>query len=192
MPPRSWNFLKGLAGLGMLCWFITALPIPTLAQTSPYTPYQLKALYLHNFAKYTEWPKEVLGDESAPFVLGILGKDPFGKAIEIIEGKPIKGRKLMVKHFSSVQEVKDCHLLFICSSESDRLPQILKALEKSSILTIAEVEGFLQNSGMINLVAEQKSAGSQSVAFEINRAAAEKVNLKLDTQLLKLAKRVKS
>ena len=161
-------------------------------QASPYTAYQLKALYLHNFAKYTEWPKEALGDENAPFVLGILGKDPFGKAIEIIEGKSIKGRKLKVKHFTNVQEVKDCHLLFICSSETDRLPQILKALEKSSILTIAEVEGFLQHSGMINLVAEQKSAGSQSVAFEINRAAAEKANLKLDTQLLKLAKRVKS
>lgn len=161
-------------------------------QSSPYTPYQLKALYLHNFAKYTEWPKEALGDENAPFVLGILGKDPFGKNIEIIEGKTIKGRKLKVKLFSSVQEVKDCHLLFICSSETERLPQILKALETSSILTIAEVEGFLQHSGMINLVAEQKSAGSQSVAFEINRAAAEKVNLKLDTQLLKLAKRVKS
>jgi hypothetical protein len=192
MSPRKRHILRRLAGLGMLLCLSAALPIPTRAQTSPYTPYQLKALYLHNFAKYTEWPKEVLGDESAPFVLGILGKDPFGKAIEIIEGKPIKGRKLSVKHFSNVQEVKDCHLLFICSSELDRLPHILKALEKSSILTIAEVEGFLQYSGMINLVAEQKSAGSQSVAFEINRAAAEKVNLKLDTQLLKLAKRVKS
>ena len=54
------------------------------------------------------------------------------------------------------------------------------------------MEGFVQQSGMINLVSEQKSAGSQSVSFEINRAAAEKANLKLDTQLLKLAKWVKS
>ena len=192
MSPRRCHLIERLAGIAVLCCFHAVVPSQIRAQTSPYTPYQLKALYLHNFAKYTEWPKEVLGDENAPFVLGILGKDPFGKAIEIIEGKAIKGRKLVVKRFANVQDVKDCHLLFICSSETDRLPQTLKALEKSSILTIAEVEGFLQQSGMINLVAEQKTAGSQSVSFEINRAAAEKANLKLDTQLLKLAKRVKS
>ena len=192
MSPKSSPIARRLAGLAVALCVIALFPRQTAAQASPYTPYQLKALYLHNFAKYTEWPKEALGDENAPFVLGILGKDPFGKDIEIIEGKSIKGRKLKVKHFANVQEVKDCHLLFISSSEADRLPQTLKALEKSSILTIAEVEGFLQLSGMINLMAEQKSPGSQSVAFEINRAAAEKVNLKLDTQLLKLAKRVKS
>lgn len=162
------------------------------AQTNSFTPYQLKALCLFQIAKYTEWPKEILGADNAPFVLGVLGKDPFGKDIEIIQGKTIKGRRLRVKYFAKVQEVKDCHLLFISSSETGRLPQILKALEKSSILTIAEVEGFVQQSGMINLVAEQKAADSQTVGFEINRAAAEKANLKLDTQLLKLAKRVKS
>ncbi len=162
------------------------------AQTSSFTPYQHKALYLYQFAKYTEWPKEILADDNGPFVLGILGKDPFGKDIDIIQGKPIKGRKLTVKRFAKVQEVTGCHLLFISSSETEQLPQILKALEKSSILTIAESEGFAQQSAMINLVAEQKSAGSQTVSFEINRAAAEKANLKLDTQLLKLAKRVKS
>ena len=108
------------------------------AQPSNFTPYQHKALYLYQFAKYTEWPKEILGDDNGPFVLGILGKDPFGKDIDIIQGKPIKGRKLTVKRFARVQEVTGCHLLFIASSEMEQLPQILKALEKSSILTIAE------------------------------------------------------
>ena len=101
------------------------------AQTSTFKPYEHKALYLYQFAKYTEWPKEILGDENAPFVIGILGKDPFGKDIDIIQGKPIKGRKVTVKRFSKVQDVTGCHLLFICSSEAEQLPQILKALEKN-------------------------------------------------------------
>ena len=58
--------------------------------------------------------------------------------------------------------------------------------------TIAEVEGFLQASGMINLITEQKSSGTQTVGFEINLLAAEKANLKLDTQLVKLAKQIRS
>ena len=192
MSSRCCHILKRLAGLAVALCAASALAREVGAQTSNFTPYQHKALYLYQFAKYTEWPKEILGDDNGPFVLGILGKDPFGTNIDIIQGKLIKGRKLIVKRFAKVQDVAGCHLLFISSSETEQLPQILKALEKSSILTIAEAEGFAQQSAMINLVAEQKSASSQTVSFEINRAAAEKANLKLDTQLLKLAKRVKS
>jgi hypothetical protein len=45
---------------------------------------------------------------------------------------------------------------------------------------------------MINLVPEQKGPGTQVVGFEINQAATEKANLKMDARLLKLAKRTKS
>jgi len=163
------------------------------AEPSPFRPYQHRAWYLLYFARYTEWPKEALGNGDAPFVFGILGKDPFGKDIEIIRDKTIKGRKITVKHFAKVQEVSGCHLLFIASSEAAQLPKILKALEKSSILTIAEVESFVQQSVMINLQGEQdKTASRETVTFVINRAAAEKANLKLDAELLKLAKRVTS
>jgi hypothetical protein len=170
-----------------------ALAAPRLgAQTSPYTPYQHRALYLYNFAKFTEWPKEAFADENAPFVLGILGTDPFGKDIEIIKGKTLKNRKLEVRYCASVQEAKGCHLLFISSSVTNQLEDTLKILQNTSVLTIAETEEFLQQSGIIKLVAEQKTSGTQTVAFEINLAAAGRANLKLDTQLLKLAKRVKS
>ena len=173
--------------MALLVW-----PLGLLAQSSPYTLYQHKALYLFNFAKYTEWPKEAFSDDSAPFVLGILGQDPFRSDIDIIKGKVIKGRKLVIKYFRSVEEVTGCHLLFICSSETNNLAQILQALDHSHILTIAEAEGFLEQRGMINLVPEQKSPGTQVVSFEINQAAAEKANLKLDAQLLRLAKKTKS
>jgi len=187
---RRQLLLQLAAGAVALCALVA--PARLAAQTSPYTPYQHKALYLYNFAKFTEWPKEAFADENAPFVLGILGQDPFGKDIEIIKGKTVKNRRLEVKYYSTVQEIAGCHLLFISSSETGRLAETLKALEKSSVLTIAETEGFLEQSGIIKLVAEQKTSGSQTVAFEINLVAAGKANLKLDTQLLKLARQVKS
>ena len=180
---RSWFFIAACVLIAL------SIPSPLQAQTSPYTPYQHKALYLFNFAKYTEWPPEAFADDNAPFVLGILGNDPFKSDIDIIRGKTIKGRKLEIRYYHSVQEVTGCHLLFICSSETNNLPQILKALEHSRILTIAEAEGFIEQKGMINLVTEQKGTGAQVVNFEINQTAAREANLKLDTQLLKLAKK---
>jgi len=177
----------GRFGLALAGTLIFALGLQ--AQNSPYTLYQHKALYLFNFAKYTQWPKEAFPNENSPFVLGILGKDPFRSDIDIIKGKKVKNRELVVRYCSSVEEAKGCHLLFICSSETNNLTKILQAVKQSWALTIAEADGFIEQDGMINLVAEQKSAGTQVVTFEINQAAAEKANLKLDTQLLKLAKR---
>ena len=189
---RYWPFLSRFAGAGVVFALTIFFCLDAPAQTSPYTLYQHKALYLFNFAKYTEWPKQAFADDNAPFLLGILGNDPFRSDIDIIKGKSIKGRKLVVKYFHYLNEVTNCHLLFICSSETNNLTQILQAVDHLSILTISEAEGFIEQSGMINLVSEQKSAGSQVVSFEINQAAAEKANLRFDTQLLKLARRTKS
>jgi len=191
--PRR-QFLRQLAVATVAFGVSAALTFELAAQNVTLTPNQHKALYLFNFAKYTEWPKEAFASDDAPFVLGILilDKDPFGKDIEIISGKSVKGRELKIKRFSTVEEVQksDCQLLFIASSETNKLAQILKALEKTNVLTIAEVDGFLQASGMINLMTEKKTAGTQTVSFEINLLAAQRANLKLDAQLLKLAKTV--
>ena len=92
------HHLQLLAATGMFLWLAAVAPGRLAAQSSPYTPYQHKALYLFNFAKYTEWPKEAFASDDAPFVIGILGADPFGKDIEIIKGKTIKGRKLEVRN----------------------------------------------------------------------------------------------
>jgi hypothetical protein len=169
-----------------------ALPLRLAAETATFTPYQAKALYLFKFAMFTEWPKEAFASDDSPLVLGILGKDPFGKDIDVIKGKSVKGRKLVVKYFSTVEEATGCQLLFIASSETNRLEQILKAFEKTSVMTIAEADGFLQANGMINLVTERKSTGTLSFGFEINLAAAQKANLKLNAELLKWAKQVKT
>ena len=168
------------------------LALLAAAQTVSLTPNQHKALFLYNFAKYTEWPKEAVVSDDAPFVLGILGQSPFGKDIAILESKTVKGRQLVVRPYASVEDIPkgECQLLFIASSETNKLAQILKAVEKTHILTIAEADGFLQASGMINLLTERKSAGTQTVSFEVNLVAATRANLKLDVQLLKLAKTV--
>ena len=144
------HILRRVANGSMALAFLT-MPGPWIAAQpirKPETPYEVRAVFLYKFAQFTEWPKEAFADENAPFVFGILGKDPFGNDIDIIKGATLKGRKLEVKYFSheqfrsKVKEVKDCHILFISDSEEKWLPEILKALENTSILTVGESEGF--------------------------------------------------
>ena len=168
---------KGFMALALL-----TMPGPRIAAQTirkPETPYEVRAVFLYKFAQFTEWPKEAFADENAPFVFGILGKDPFGKDIDIIKGATLKGRKLEVKYFSEVKEVKNCHILFISDSEEKWLPEILKALENTSILTVGEMDRFVERNGVLNFL-----PGREKRPYEINQAAAEKARLRIHSSLL--------
>jgi len=150
------------------------------------TEYQVKAAFLFNFAKFVEWPASAFAIADQPITICIKGKDPFGKVLEqTVSNKTINGRKIVVKR-SSQDDMSECQILFISSSEQDRLPQILKSLNGKSILTVADMNGFLQAGGMINLILVD-----DKIRFEINYAAALKVGLKKSSQLLRLAENSK-
>jgi hypothetical protein len=158
-----------------------------VAQSSAYNMDNHRAVYLLNFARYTKWPDGTFANEKEPIRIYILGKDPFGKNIDIIRSKDVNGRKLEIPCIDSVEEAKNCQILFIVSKDKKTFQRILKTVENKSILTVAESEGFLDANGMINLFVE-----NDRLKFDINLAAAQKANLKLDSDLLKLAKTVKT
>ncbi len=40
--------------------------------------YQVKAVFLFNFSQFMEWPPDAFPTPDTPFVIGVLGADPFG------------------------------------------------------------------------------------------------------------------
>jgi hypothetical protein len=147
--------------------------------------YQVKAAYLYNFAKFVEWPA-TSADAGKPFLLGVLGHDPFGPALdETVEGKTVHGRAVAVRRISSAAEARTCDELFIGAGEIKRLPEILQALQGRSVLIVGESRDFVLSGGMIGLVKED-----DKVRFEVNTAAAERARLRVSSQLLRLARRV--
>src|SRR5579862_6666687 len=128
------------AGGGVPCAYGAATPDSSLE-------YQVKAAYLYNFAKFIEWPKS---EEAGPIVLGVLGRDPFGEILDsTIKGKMINGRPVVIKRFSNVKQIKQCHILFISASETPLLPAILPALGDLGVMTVGEVDGFLKAGGVV-------------------------------------------
>jgi hypothetical protein len=190
MPPgASWAFRGLLVAALAVCGAIV-LADRSAAQAVKYNEHERKALMLYKLAMYIEWPRSALGDANAPFVVGILGKDPIGSGTDVLRGKIVHGHRVEVRPCSKFEELTTCHLVFISKSEMEKLPQILKRLENSSILTTAEAQGFIEQEGIINLVPRRQANGTETVGFEINRRAADKANLKLDAKLLELASRV--
>jgi hypothetical protein len=179
-----------------LVLFAASLAAETQTGSEVNREYQVKAAFLYNFIKFVDWPEET-SDTNKPIIIGIIGKDSFGDAFEPIKDKPVKDRKVIIKRFEGLSQmdksgkhpqteaIRECDLLFICSSEKGKLKETLDLLKDRSVLTIADMPGFLEAGGIVNFVIEENKVG-----FEINVAAAENAKLKIRSQLLRLAKRV--
>ncbi len=156
-------------------------PPAAAAETS--REYLIKAAFLYNFAKFTEWPAGTFPDSAAPLDVCVFGEDPFGGALESIAGRTIRGRRIAVHRVTSSEAAAACHLLFISASEATRLAGILESLRGRPVLTIAEMPGFTRSGGIINL----KTNPDDRIRFEINAGTAKRAGLRLSSKLLNLA-----
>lgn len=95
----------------------------------------------------------------------------------------MNGRKLEVDTVVDLQNARNCHILFIASSEKAQLKRIFKSLEGSDALIVGDVKEFIEQGGMINFVLED-----DRVQFEVSRKAAEQAGLKISSKLLAVAK----
>lgn len=150
--------------------------------------YQIKAAFLFHFAQFVEWPDSCFTNADAPIRIGVLGKNPFGGALEeIVKGETIGGRKIAVQYSRRVEDLNNCQIVFVCKTEASRLPQIFKELDGANSLTVGECDGFAARGGVINFVLEDGK-----VHFEINPDAAAREKLTISSQLYRLGKIIKT
>jgi hypothetical protein len=144
--------------------------------------YQVKAAFIFNFAKFVDWPVDAFSD-GGTLVVGVVGDDPFGGALDRLNGSAANGRRLRIKRLRFGDNLRACHILFISKSEGKNLGKILDSLKGASVLTIGEMPQFNQSGGMIRFVIQ-----SNKVRFEINSAASAQVRLRISSKLLALSK----
>jgi len=150
---------------------------------APVSEYQLKAVFLFNFAQFVEWPATVFPQANAPFVIGVLGKDPFGANLDdIVRGETVNKRPLIVKRFRDVADVRDCQILFIPATELGHLDAILTALRGRSILTVTDVNETAQRGVVIGLITQDSK-----IRLRIDVEAAKAANLTISSKLLRPA-----
>ena len=147
--------------------------------------YRVKAAFVYKFATYIRWPASVAAEGTAPFVIGVLGADPFGTSLSnVVRGQNVRGRVIHIRVLSRVEEALACDLVFVSSSEQRNLPQILATLRAAPVLTVADMEQFAEHGGMVGLVTTEDN----HVRFDINKAAIEGAGLRASSQLLQLAR----
>ena len=145
--------------------------------------YQVKAVFLYNFAQFVEWPDGSFPKANTPLVIGILGNDPFGNYLdETVKGEKVNDHPLDVKRFSKVEEITTCHILFIDASEKDKLKAICAKLRSRNILTVGDMPNFTKQGGIVKFFTE-----NNKTRIRINLEAAKTEDLVISSKLLRLA-----
>ena len=146
--------------------------------------YQLKAAFLANFPEFVTWPATAFSGSGAPIVIGILGDDPFGGALDrAAQTKNVGGRKVTIRRSQRAEDLKGCHIVFIAKSERARLAAILASLGTGNVLTVADTEQFTGQGGAIGLI-----MAGDTVRLEINNGAAQRAGLAISSRLLRLSR----
>jgi hypothetical protein len=161
-----------LAG-GPRSWAETAIP----------KEYQIKAVFLFNFAQFVKWPPAAFANAGEPFRIGILGEDPFdGFLDETVRDEKVNGHPLVIQRYGRVEDAKGCQVLFISRSESQREENILAGLKGRNILTVGDREGFIKDGGMVRFYMKENK-----IHLRINLQAAKHAHLSISSKVLRLA-----
>ncbi len=151
--------------------------------------YEVKAAFLHRVATFVEWPDVAFSNKTNPFVIGVLGVNPFGSALERTLGKAnVQGRPISVVLLPNLAALSNsnCQLVFISASEKSRLSEIRATLRSRPILTVGDTAGFEDAGVIVNLL-----VGDEDLRLHIDLGAANTAGLKIDSQLLGVAASVK-
>lgn len=147
--------------------------------------YDVKAAYLFKFTKFVEWPSSAFPGPQAPFVIGIVGRDPFGGLDQILKGKRTGDRDFEVRSVGAndAAALRNCQMIFVTSAEEHRLADILNSVQGRPVLVVGESEGFANAGGMLGFNLQQSRLG-----VEVNSGAARQARLKISSQLLNIAR----
>lgn len=157
-----------------------SVPLPAALPPKP-TEYEVKAAYLINFGKFVRSTAQRPARSS--FDICILGRDPMGQALDTLAANvSINNLPVHIRRLPDVSEAKTCAILFISTSDQDRLREDLAILDDADVLTVSDAPDFLQRGGMIQFLLV-----SNHVRFSVNLDAVNHAHLELSSELLRVA-----
>jgi hypothetical protein len=162
-----------------------ALCSAAIGRAQDVTEPSLKAAFIYNFAKFTEWPQDALSGP-VPFNACVLGDEPTSDALErSVKGRQLGGRGVTVQRVAPDGPLKSCHLLYVSNLKSAQIASVVEAVRGAPVLTISDIDDFARLGGIAHVFIE-----NGKMRFDLNLELAKRVRLQLSSKLLVLAARV--
>lgn len=187
MPFLTGKYRHGASRQGMIILsflLLLLLPFQLLqGQNTLRQEYQVKGAFLFHFSQFVDWPTSAFSAPSDPFVIGILGEDPFGTFLDdLVRGETVMGHPITVRRYQSLQEINSAHILFITRDMAQSLSEVLALVQNKNMLTVSDMPGFARQGGMVRFY-----IASNKIKFQVNVDAAKNNGLTMSSKLLRLA-----
>jgi hypothetical protein len=139
-----------------------------------------QTMFIYNFSRLIEWPANY---RTGNFVIGVFGATEITMELELYtKGKKVGTRDIAVVRYKSLEEISDCHILFVPFEKTKRLPEIMNLLNGKSTLIITEKTGALAEGSAINFY-----LNDDKLKFEVKSENALKYGIKFSSKLQEMS-----
>ncbi len=193
--PAAFFYVFHLLLAGVMILLVTGGSLAAENNSRSATASQIKAAFLYNFVKFITWPEQEKHPTNT-IHLCVYGGKRGREAFFSLQGKQIKGKKIVVESFLTDDIPPHCQLLYLpATADNDTLPgafdsvtrQVLKKVAEKPVVTVGETASFIQSGGIIRFV-----PAKNRIRFAINNGAARKKGITISSRLLALAEIVSS
>ncbi len=175
-----------LGAVALLAAPLAAPPVPAAATPRILSDAQLRARFMLNFLRFTEWPDAAFADAAAPLHVCVLGAaDPFGGALQMLQDATAGGRHIHVRDGVAAEQAPDCQLLYVPDAQLRRLAAAHDAIGHRPVLIVGESEAVFEHGGMIAV----RAAGGH-LAFVVKLSATRPNAINFSPQMLNAAAEV--
>lgn len=168
---------------------IAICPVELMAQGTPRvrSEHEVKALFFVTLARYTQWPTNAFESDTSPMILGVLGDHPILRYLPpLVNAEKIQGRSLEVRPFASVDELKNCHLLFFGNMGVLQREVAVSRLRSRAIMTVSDRLDFIEQGGMVETFVNREN----KIRFNLSTNAISRAQLQISPSLIRIAERV--
>jgi len=138
--------------------------------------YRVKGALLANFVKFVQW------QHGGAITVCLAGDAP---GVDVVaRGKTVNGDQIVTRRVEPDSDLTHCDVLFVSASVGRHTGDMLKRLGTAPVLTVGEIDPFLNDGGIVRFFIE-----ANRIRFQINAKAADDRGVKISSQLLSLAAR---
>ncbi|MCW5651222.1 MAG: YfiR family protein [Ramlibacter sp.] len=147
----------------------------------------VKAVFLHKFASFVEWPAGSFATPTSPLKIGVLGDPTVWKnLLDTARDRDRDGRPVWVTQLTEGAALTGYHILYLKVPSEARLNELL-AQVPAGVLTVTDSDGAPPRSGVIHFFLDEGR-----IQLEVSPDAAARQGLRLSPRLLSAARSVRA
>jgi YfiR/HmsC-like len=168
----------------LLVAFTLCSPAMSQVDSQANREYHLKVAFLLQFGRYTQWPATIWQSPEEPFIIGIVGPNPFPSAVtKAADDRTIQNRPVDIKYFDKLSEFSECHILFVSGSLNEEAQNyLIRHFKGEPILLVGDDISFAKSGGDIGFFVK-----ANRLRMAINLESVKDSQLKISSKLLNLA-----